>query len=144
MTVWTLSRGEAASDALGTWAYCALTVSPAPETKMPVASQYLVGSRASNLAKAQVREYLAPLRAQFPKITFTHRVIWKVATKTAAHCCRTCPPSAVVRRLPWRGGSSGCTLCSARACCPEHPCDEALDHLRVCPAVCGPGAETRE
>lgn len=37
--------------------------------------QYLVGSRASNLAKAQVREYLAPLRERFPAITFTHRVI---------------------------------------------------------------------
>ncbi|MER7990154.1 hydroxymethylbilane synthase [Streptomyces noursei] len=36
---------------------------------------YLVGSRASNLAKAQVREYLAPLRARFPEVTFTHRVI---------------------------------------------------------------------
>lgn len=37
--------------------------------------QYLVGSRASNLAKAQVREYLRPLREQFPETTFTHRVI---------------------------------------------------------------------
>lgn len=37
--------------------------------------QYLVGSRASNLAKAQVREYLGPLRERFPAITFTHRVI---------------------------------------------------------------------
>lgn len=36
---------------------------------------YVVGSRASNLAKAQVREYLVPLRARFPKIAFTHRVI---------------------------------------------------------------------
>lgn len=36
---------------------------------------YLVGSRASNLAKAQVREYLAPLRERFPEVTFTHRVI---------------------------------------------------------------------
>lgn len=36
---------------------------------------YLVGSRASNLAKAQVREYLAPLRERFPRATFTHRVI---------------------------------------------------------------------
>lgn len=36
---------------------------------------YLVGSRASNLAKAQVREYLAPLRERFPRVTFTHRVI---------------------------------------------------------------------
>ncbi|MCD7438947.1 hydroxymethylbilane synthase [Streptomyces lincolnensis] len=36
---------------------------------------YLVGSRASNLAKAQVREYLAPLRERFPGVTFTHRVI---------------------------------------------------------------------
>lgn len=38
-------------------------------------TQYLVGSRASNLAKAQVREYLGPLRERFPEITFTHRVI---------------------------------------------------------------------
>ncbi|MFJ9816143.1 hydroxymethylbilane synthase [Streptomyces sp. NPDC101151] len=37
--------------------------------------QYLVGSRASNLAKAQVREYLRPLRERFPGSTFTHRVI---------------------------------------------------------------------
>ncbi|MFD5116580.1 hydroxymethylbilane synthase [Streptomyces sp. NPDC058391] len=37
--------------------------------------QYLVGSRASNLAKAQVREYLRPLRERFPETTFTHRVI---------------------------------------------------------------------
>ncbi|MET9866109.1 hydroxymethylbilane synthase [Streptomyces sp. NPDC006386] len=36
---------------------------------------YLVGSRASNLAKAQVREYLAPLRERFPEAIFTHRVI---------------------------------------------------------------------
>jgi hydroxymethylbilane synthase len=38
-------------------------------------AQYLVGSRASNLAKAQVREYLRPLRKRFPDTTFTHRVI---------------------------------------------------------------------
>ncbi|WP_416972642.1 hydroxymethylbilane synthase [Streptomyces sp. 4F14] len=37
--------------------------------------QYLVGSRASNLAKVQVREYLRPLRERFPMTTFTHRVI---------------------------------------------------------------------
>lgn len=37
--------------------------------------QYLVGSRASKLARAQVREYLRPLRARFPEVTFTHRVI---------------------------------------------------------------------
>lgn len=36
---------------------------------------YLVGSRASNLAKTQVREYLAPLRELFPLVTFAHRVI---------------------------------------------------------------------
>ena len=36
---------------------------------------YLVGSRASNLAKAQVREYLAPVRERFPHAAFTHRVI---------------------------------------------------------------------
>ncbi|WP_329392376.1 hydroxymethylbilane synthase [Streptomyces sp. NBC_01716] len=36
---------------------------------------YLVGSRASNLAKAQVREYLRPLRERFPDTAFTHRVI---------------------------------------------------------------------
>ncbi|AUG78114.1 porphobilinogen deaminase [Kitasatospora sp. MMS16-BH015] len=36
---------------------------------------FLVGSRASNLAKAQVREYLAPLRERFPDTTFSHRVI---------------------------------------------------------------------
>jgi hydroxymethylbilane synthase len=36
---------------------------------------FLVGSRASNLAKAQVREYLAPLRDRFPQVNFVHRVI---------------------------------------------------------------------
>lgn len=36
---------------------------------------FLVGSRASNLAKTQVREYLAPLRERFPEIVFTHRAI---------------------------------------------------------------------
>lgn len=36
---------------------------------------FLVGSRASNLAKAQVREYLAPLRERFPQVNFVHRVI---------------------------------------------------------------------
>jgi hydroxymethylbilane synthase len=36
---------------------------------------HLVGSRASNLARTQVREYLAPLRERFPHVTFTHRVI---------------------------------------------------------------------
>ncbi|MET9529781.1 MULTISPECIES: hydroxymethylbilane synthase [unclassified Streptomyces] len=38
-------------------------------------AQYLVGSRASNLAKAQVREYLKPLRERYPEVSFTHRVI---------------------------------------------------------------------
>ncbi|MFJ6217261.1 hydroxymethylbilane synthase [Streptomyces sp. NPDC092296] len=36
---------------------------------------FFIGSRASNLAKAQVRGYLAPLRERFPEVTFTHRVI---------------------------------------------------------------------
>ncbi|MFI6700649.1 hydroxymethylbilane synthase [Streptomyces sp. NPDC050509] len=36
---------------------------------------YLVGSRASSLAKAQVRAYLRLLRERFPDTTFTHRVI---------------------------------------------------------------------
>jgi hydroxymethylbilane synthase len=36
---------------------------------------FVVGSRASNLARTQVREYLAPLRERFPQVTFTHRVI---------------------------------------------------------------------
>ncbi|MBD0735191.1 hydroxymethylbilane synthase [Streptomyces sp. CBMA29] len=35
----------------------------------------IVGSRGSDLARAQVREYLAPLRERFPEVTFTHRVI---------------------------------------------------------------------
>ncbi|MFJ3696515.1 hydroxymethylbilane synthase [Streptomyces sp. NPDC090052] len=38
-------------------------------------AQYLVGSRASNLAKAQVRGYLKPLRERYPDVSFTHRVI---------------------------------------------------------------------
>jgi hydroxymethylbilane synthase len=36
---------------------------------------FVIGSRASNLAKAQVRAFLAPLRERFPDIEFTHRVI---------------------------------------------------------------------
>ncbi|MGW4896895.1 hydroxymethylbilane synthase [Kitasatospora sp. NPDC004240] len=40
-----------------------------------MATSFLVGSRASNLAKAQVREYLAPLRERFPEVTFNHRII---------------------------------------------------------------------
>ncbi|MFJ1585555.1 hydroxymethylbilane synthase [Streptomyces sp. NPDC088197] len=35
----------------------------------------IVGSRGSDLARAQVREYLTPLRERFPEVTFTHRVI---------------------------------------------------------------------
>ncbi|PVE10316.1 porphobilinogen deaminase [Streptomyces scopuliridis RB72] len=42
---------------------------------MVTVAQYLVGSRASNLAKAQVRDYLRPLRERFPETTFTHRAI---------------------------------------------------------------------
>jgi hydroxymethylbilane synthase len=38
-------------------------------------ARYLVGSRASNLARTQVRQYLAPLRERFPEARFTHRVI---------------------------------------------------------------------
>lgn len=38
-------------------------------------ARYLVGSRASNLARAQVRQYLAPLRERFPAVEFTHRAI---------------------------------------------------------------------
>lgn len=38
-------------------------------------AQYLVGSRASKLARAQVRQYLGPLRERFPGVTFTHRVV---------------------------------------------------------------------
>ena len=36
---------------------------------------FIVGSRASALAKAQVREYLAPLRERFPQVRFVHRVL---------------------------------------------------------------------
>lgn len=36
---------------------------------------YVVGSRASSLAKTQARAYLAPLRERFPDVAFTHRVI---------------------------------------------------------------------
>ncbi|MDH6136408.1 hydroxymethylbilane synthase [Kitasatospora sp. MAA4] len=35
----------------------------------------VVGSRASQLAKAQVKEFLAPLRERFPEVTFRHQVI---------------------------------------------------------------------
>ncbi|QMU67488.1 hydroxymethylbilane synthase [Streptacidiphilus sp. P02-A3a] len=38
-------------------------------------AQFLVGSRASTLARTQVREYLAPLRERFPEHVFTHRAI---------------------------------------------------------------------
>jgi hydroxymethylbilane synthase len=37
--------------------------------------QFFVGSRASKLARTQVRAYLRPLRATFPDVTFTHRVV---------------------------------------------------------------------
>jgi hydroxymethylbilane synthase len=46
-----------------------------PFGELITVAQYFVGSRASNLAKAQVREYLEPLRRNFPEVTFTHRVI---------------------------------------------------------------------
>ncbi|MEV7779663.1 hypothetical protein [Kitasatospora sp. NPDC088351] len=35
----------------------------------------VVGSRASHLAKAQVKEFLTPLRERFPEIEFRHQVI---------------------------------------------------------------------
>ncbi|MFJ8097587.1 hydroxymethylbilane synthase [Streptomyces griseofuscus] len=38
-------------------------------------SPYVVGSRASNLARAQVREYLTLLRDGYPAVEFKHRVI---------------------------------------------------------------------
>ncbi|MGW2541245.1 hydroxymethylbilane synthase [Kitasatospora sp. NPDC001574] len=38
-------------------------------------STLAVGSRGSHLAKAQVREFLAPLRERFPEVTFRQRVI---------------------------------------------------------------------
>ncbi|MGW4693113.1 hydroxymethylbilane synthase [Kitasatospora cineracea] len=37
--------------------------------------ELVVGSRASQLARAQVKEFLAPLRARFPDVAFRHRVI---------------------------------------------------------------------
>ncbi|MFF4408445.1 hydroxymethylbilane synthase [Streptomyces sp. NPDC001407] len=40
-----------------------------------------VGSRASHLARAQVAEYLAPLRRRFPHIDFRHRVVAESADK---------------------------------------------------------------
>ncbi|MFC4512259.1 hydroxymethylbilane synthase [Streptomyces ehimensis] len=40
-----------------------------------------VGSRASHLARAQVAEYLAPLRRRFPHIDFRHRVVTESADK---------------------------------------------------------------
>ncbi|WUH93760.1 hydroxymethylbilane synthase [Streptomyces sp. NBC_00433] len=61
-------------------------------------TQYLVGSRASNLAKAQVREYLRPLRERFPDVTFTHRVILEGGDRD-----RKSPVSAV---SPVSGGSA--------------------------------------
>ena len=54
---------------------------------------YLVGSRASNLARTQVREYLAPLRERFPHVTFTHRVILEGGDKDRTS--RTADVSAV-------------------------------------------------
>ncbi|KJK57225.1 hydroxymethylbilane synthase [Saccharothrix sp. ST-888] len=38
-------------------------------------STLVVGSRASHLARAQVKEFLAPLRQRFPDVTFRHQVI---------------------------------------------------------------------
>ncbi|MFJ4679670.1 MULTISPECIES: hydroxymethylbilane synthase [unclassified Kitasatospora] len=37
--------------------------------------ELVVGSRASQLARAQVKEFLAPLRERFPDVVFRHRVI---------------------------------------------------------------------
>ncbi|MFC4517784.1 hydroxymethylbilane synthase [Streptomyces ehimensis] len=41
----------------------------------------VVGSRASHLARAQVTEYLAPLRRRFPHIVFRHRVVAESADR---------------------------------------------------------------
>ncbi|WP_116215644.1 hydroxymethylbilane synthase [Streptomyces olivoreticuli] len=41
----------------------------------------VVGSRASHLARAQVAEYLAPLRRRFPHVVFRHRVVIESADK---------------------------------------------------------------
>ncbi|MFI9722892.1 hydroxymethylbilane synthase [Streptomyces sp. NPDC052396] len=40
-----------------------------------------VGSRASHLARAQVAEYLAPLRRRFPRIVFRHRAVTESADR---------------------------------------------------------------
>ncbi|MEU1307860.1 hydroxymethylbilane synthase [Streptomyces cinnamoneus] len=40
-----------------------------------------VGSRASHLARAQVTEYLAPLRRRFPHVVFRHRVVTESADR---------------------------------------------------------------
>ncbi|GAA1170010.1 hypothetical protein GCM10009654_29120 [Streptomyces hebeiensis] len=53
-------------------------------------NHFLVGSRASNLAKGQVRGFLTPLRELYPEITFTHRVILEGGDKD-----RTSPLSRV-------------------------------------------------
>ncbi|WP_406014840.1 hydroxymethylbilane synthase [Streptomyces sp. NBC_00984] len=59
----------------------------------------IVGSRASNLAKAQVREVLAPLRNQFPDVVFRQRVILEGGDKdrrtpTLAEVAKTAGGSA--------------------------------------------------
>lgn len=41
----------------------------------------VVGSRASHLARAQVAEYLAPLRRRFPHVVFRHRVVTESADR---------------------------------------------------------------
>ncbi|MBT2383840.1 hydroxymethylbilane synthase [Streptomyces sp. ISL-11] len=42
---------------------------------MTTGSTVIVGSRASRLARTQVKEWLGPIRKQFPKVTFKQRVV---------------------------------------------------------------------
>ncbi len=60
-------------------------------------STLVVGSRASHLARAQVREFLAPLRARFPDVVFRHRVITEAGDQDR---------KAAFREVSERGGGS--------------------------------------
>ncbi|MEE1785035.1 hydroxymethylbilane synthase [Streptomyces sp. SP17BM10] len=60
-------------------------------------STLVVGSRASHLARAQVREFLAPLRERFPDVAFRHRVITEVGDQDRR---------SALREVSERGGGS--------------------------------------
>ncbi|MFF3111769.1 hydroxymethylbilane synthase [Kitasatospora sp. NPDC057904] len=60
-------------------------------------STLVVGSRASHLARAQVREFLAPLRERFPDVVFRRRVITEAGDQDRR---------SALREVSERGGGS--------------------------------------